>query len=218
MSALDDLQNRRAAVAKAERAITRLEAEQSRASGAVDRALEPLRAYHEAVGAGERDADPVIERQLTEKAQEEQSALTMRPAVGSHGSRLVMDAVDERVESQLQGARRALERERRQLDAFIVRRRADLIAELPEMALAARDVVDEKRRAYLAAVDEWKSVAVLWHPLIAAWHISKDDLTTNPLQLGERESVWPPMPQSLMSDDEIQRASSPMARLRAAKR
>lgn len=180
-----------------------LEAEQLQAPRALDGAAAPLRDYYEAVGAGERKPDAELESELRDQAREAQDTLTLRP-IQSAGGVLGVDVVDERVEGELAGARRALEAAEFRVEHYLRRHLRGLAAELWPRTLAAREGFDAAWRELRSAEGEWIDTLRRWERLRPIAGVPVEEIPANPLRGVGREidaGVPLPMPPSLIPDD-----------------
>lgn len=196
-SALAQLEELRRKVPEAEQRVAALERERTIAARALDRAMGPLRDYWEQVGAGDRDPDPDVEARLTAELREARSTLTLRP--GSNiGGGLVLEAVDERTEAQLAGARRAVEERQADVERFMRDHRDELVAELAGEAAKVRERYEAARRELLDCEQARKALGREWLPLMRLLGIPSDDLPPSPLATDlDTQPVELPVPRSL---------------------
>jgi hypothetical protein len=117
----------RHAVGDSDRRVTEAEAELARSRRSVDRATGPLREYYERVGAGEIEPDGERERDLRAAVAAAQATVSLRPVMVSGETR--WDAVDERAEALLAGARRGAEAARAAVRDFAAEHFERLAAE-----------------------------------------------------------------------------------------
>jgi chromosome segregation ATPase len=123
-----ELTRRREAVAAAERRVRELEAERRSAARKLAGARAEYGDYWHAVEAGERERDQHVEDQLAAAVQSLGSVVTMRPVL-NQGRVSEFEAIDERVEAQLEAARTKLEDRRRELADYLAEHRVALVAE-----------------------------------------------------------------------------------------
>lgn len=191
-------------VRRARARVEALEVEQRKAARAIDRATAPLRAYYEAVSARERPPDRELENELRATAREAQDTLTMKSTEPLAGAP-TMFVVDERVEAELAGARRGLERAEQDLDGFLRSNANGLAAELWPRTAAARDGFDARWREIRAAEGEWMDVLRRWERLRAIAGVPVEEVPANPLRGVDRaieRGVPLPMPPSLMPEEQ----------------
>lgn len=188
---------------RARQRVEGLEVEQHKAAGAIERATGPLRDYYEAVSAGERAPDHELEDQLRATAREAQDRLSMRSTQPAAGV-AAMYMVDDRVEAELAGARRALEQAERQLDQFLSREMDGLAAELWPSTVAARDAFDARWAALRGAERDWLDVLRLWERLRPVAGVPVEEVPASPLRGVSRaieDGVPLPMPPSLTPEE-----------------
>lgn len=152
--ATDRLEELRSAAHRASLRVRQLEAAARSSGRALAAALEPLRAYEEAVGAGERDPDEDEERRLLDAVRQAEGAVTMRP-VRSDGRVVSLEPVDERAEARLRGARRALEAAEADVSSFAAGALDRLVEERLEQSRAVGREYVEAAARLRAADDAW---------------------------------------------------------------
>ncbi|MEJ7656896.1 MAG: hypothetical protein WKF33_07690 [Thermoleophilaceae bacterium] len=181
--ALERLEELRAAVREAEAKLAEVELERRKASRSLDRVVAPVRAYHEAVAAGEREADAALERRLTAAVTEVQSnGLVSAKPVLAHGKIIDLEVVDERIEAKIVGTQRLVQTRIEERNAFARDRAEELQAELLEKAQAAQEGLTGARAALEAAASEWSRVRGEFDRLIPLWDIAPGELPQhNPL-------------------------------------
>lgn len=200
---LDRLEELEHAVRQAEQRVAELTAERGRASRSLDRAMGPLRDYHEAVGAGEREPDADQERELVAAVRAAGEAISFEP-VHTEGRLISLQPVDERVAAQLRGAERKLVERRGELEQFRRRTFAALAEELAPIAQAAQRSLQVAWDEADRASGVWTAVVRRWQPLLEAGGLSVEDLPGHPfagLNLEIDQGVPLPMPRSLWPED-----------------
>jgi uncharacterized protein YPO0396 len=194
--ALERLEELRAAVRDAEEKLSEVELERSKVARSLDRLIAPVRAYHEAVAAGEREADAALERRLTAAVTEvQESGLIQAKPLLAHGRTIGLEVVDERVEAKIAGTRRRVQTKINERNAFVRDRAEELQAELLERAHAAEEGLTGARAALEAAAGEWSRVRGEFDRLIPQWGLSPAELPPNPLAgaTQEVERAFAPM-------------------------
>ncbi len=181
ISALEKLEELYQHVREAEERVAQAEQERARAGRALEAAKGPLRDYYEALGAGEREPDPALEKQLLAEIRKRDTVITTRPQPGGG-----VAIVDEAAEARVLGAKRVLAEREQAPPRFIVEHRDELVAELTDRSIAARD-------GLFAAIDEfgkgasaWQSARDAWGRMIPHWGISPSELPHIPVALEDR--------------------------------
>jgi hypothetical protein len=198
---LDRLVGHDRAVTDAESAVGAAEAKRRRAARRVGQATAELGAYHEAVAAGEAEADPDREAGLDRAAREALGAVTIRQ--GPDG--VVYE--DTKAEAVARGAARALETATAQRAAFCRAELPGLLAELERQDAP-------KRSEIAAAYDALVALVAARHGRTrrlgqAARLAGRDDLlaglpapgfAAEPGLVGSPDA-WAAVPRGLIADD-----------------
>lgn len=168
---LTELDERLAAVRRAEAAVGAAEAAERSARRNIDRAAGPLTAYHEQVAAGERAVDADHERELLAALHGAQQAVTLRPAFttdprGDGTPKMIgLDSTDLIAEAALAGARRALEGRRAELAAFVAERLDELAAARVPRSRQAGQRMAVALQTLDGADREWREESRWWAQL-----------------------------------------------------
>lgn len=181
-------------VLEAVRHVEKLEREHRDASGRAERAKGPVLAYFEMVGAGERDADPVLERRLLDEAGAASEGIALRASRDRDGKVLSLEPVDERTEALLSGARRAVEKRR----GLVAEYRRHAFGELAkELTVDARDAQARVQAAYDqldSERDVYSAVRARWRQLMGGEGFAQVDLPVDPLREAGLGPVKVPLP------------------------
>jgi hypothetical protein len=143
----DRLEELREAKRAAERRATELEAELRGSRRAVSRAKGPLLDYFRAIGAGEREPDPDLERELRAAVSDAESQVSTRPILRD-GALVDLEVVNDETEAMLAGARERVEQADADLRDFASEHEAELIAERLPQSIAAHEAQVAAVRAF----------------------------------------------------------------------
>ncbi len=190
---LQELEALRVRVREAEARVASLDAEQRRSARKMETAFAPLRQYHEALGAGEREADPTLEAELLAGAQEVKASVVFSPKVNSSGRHVGFEAVDHAVDAQLSGAHRGLDEAKSAVTWFIRDHRAEIEAELVPQALAAHKRFLKSYAAFEETVAEWLTVAAAYDRFAVEW-LGAERARIHPVISRFQEAMQAPMP------------------------
>ena len=196
-SAFDGLEAARERVVQARGRVSVLEQEARRAAAAAEASMGPALSYFAEVGAGTVDADPAREAKLAAEVTRAHAFVRLRPGAGGR-----MEAVDERAEAQLSGARTALE-EAEWASGEYVREHFDALAtELAARAARDRDDLQAALGATVAARGAYLRTRALWRPLLEEMRLPTE-LPTDPLrglsdELADVSELPLPMPLCLI--------------------
>jgi hypothetical protein len=168
-------------VVEARRHVEKLEGEHREASGRAERARGPLAVYYEAVGAADRDADPVLERKLLDDVRAAGESIVMRPRHDRDGAVLSLEAVDTRTEALVAGARRAAAKRESLLAAYRRHAFRELAAELTAGAQEATAHLQATYEAFDQAHDVYRALRNRWMALMG-WQGLEADLPDDPLR------------------------------------
>lgn len=204
-----ELERRRGLVAEAKARVAELEAEQRKVARSLDRAKAPLADYLEQLEAGEREADPKLEAELTAAIREVEQGVTIRPSLrGSErgGRQVAVEVLDDKLEARLAGARRRVDEAERAVEHHLRSRFDDLASELVAEGRRARDRFQGAWDAVRLADAEWSTLLRRWQPLLAVGGIEPADLPAHPLAgVGveiDYRGVPTPAPRSVMPEGE----------------
>lgn len=161
--------------------LSELEAHRTSSIRDLDAAKAPLDAYYEAVGAGERSADPEVEAGLLETVRHAGAHVRLEAGPDLRSGAMTLVAVDERAERMVAGAQRAVVAAQQTVAAFLQVERAGLAGELAGMAAAARDAQQAAVPALAQAVDADRRVRAKWRRLLRA-NGQPDTLEPSPLR------------------------------------
>ena len=164
-TAWEELEELRLAERHARERLENLTARQRRAGRALDAAMGPLREYHEAIGAGEREPDAAEEARLRAEVDRVQATVTFRAVPSGEGG-TTLEAVDEALEAQVAGARRAVEERRADVQRFFHHQFDRLAGELTVDARAAAEAVAQAHAALRAAHRPYRDVRRRWRALL----------------------------------------------------
>ncbi len=173
-SALEQLEELRAAAVAARAHAAELTQKASTAAAAGERAMAPLSAYHADVGAGRRERDERLESKLAKAVKDAQASLTLQHT--QRGPRLA----DLAAEAEAAGAHEAAEEAQAAADRFIPEHREELEQELAAQALEARERLFEGYRTFSEAVSRWNAVRGRWITFGERWGTSPADVPPNP--------------------------------------
>lgn len=196
-----------AAVEEAEARVQAVVAERRRAMRELAKVEAPLRDYWEEVGAGEREPDPALERQLADAMRDARATAVMRPTVaaGDFAHVTGVEMVDQAIEAKLAGAMRALSERERELAEFLSGN-GELVAEWVAEGERVRAACQEAWAALAEPLRDWQRLAVRWGPFCEANAIPRAELPVHPLAGLDRDPVRQgiaiPAPASLLPDAE----------------
>jgi len=165
-SATEQLEEHRAAVGAAERRLQEAEAAALQGRRRLERVKGPLVDYFTELGAGEREADPELERELRAAVREAEGSVSTRPVLAD-GRTVDFTPVDDAAEALAEGARRALEDRRNELYAYASENVGALLAERVPASLEVAERLREALEALVAADGAWSREIGVYRGLLA---------------------------------------------------
>ena len=165
-TATEQLEERRAAVGAAERRLQEAEAAALQGRRRLERVKGPLVDYFTELGAGEREADPELERELRAAVREAEGSVSTRPVLAD-GRTVDFTPVDDAAEALAEGARRALEDRRNELYAYASENVGALLAERVPSGLEVAARLREALEALVAADASWSREIGAYRGLLA---------------------------------------------------
>ena len=189
-SALAELQQLRDAVRTAEERVEQFVGEQRRAQRALEAPRVPLRDYHREVGSGARQPDEALERKLLDAVHQAEAG----SAIGTRQDSSRTVYFDEAIEARLVGAREAVQAAEAAVPAFIRDHRDELISELTEDSLAAREELFARMDEFGAASGRWNAARNEWARCMQLWGIPETELPVLPFGIDEQRG-WRSRPE-----------------------
>lgn len=165
----------------ADKRVEAIRVEEREVSRRVDKALAPIREYHERVGAGEVEFDAEHAAKLEAELSKVREGLTFSIQGMARGDGKQLVATDPRIEAQLAGALRTQEAARTARDRFLSANVQALGRELMPSTEAARDELAAAWSSLRDGERAWLSALQKWARLIEPIGLTRADLPPHPL-------------------------------------
>lgn len=171
-----------AALKVAEDRVAAIRQEQATTQRKIEKAMAPLREYHERVGAGEIEYDAADAAPLEAEVDRVSQGITFSIGKAARGDGQEVVPVNPRLEAQLAGALRTLEEATNARLNFLAANVGELGAEIMERTVAARDGLADAWTELRSSEREWLSVLQLWARLLAPAGLDASALPPHPLR------------------------------------
>jgi hypothetical protein len=169
MSALDELERKRAKVAERRELVAAAERDARESARRGERERERVLAYHRECGEHGREPDPEVEAELGRALMEATGGLVVKTSHILHGGGqfdLREELVDPAAQARLEGAQAALRDAQGELVGFVERSLGTIAVERIDKAHEIAEACDEALRAARKAANDYEQERAWWSGLL----------------------------------------------------